>query len=111
MSATAAILSVSRSTSFSSVHFDARGPVLDLFRVHQVVSQARVFVAPLIDVLQILLARDDRAVADLVAGITGARFVLQLLRELVDDPRRNLRALRRVDEAEQDDVCVESSPE
>src|ERR1051325_3273510 len=107
MSATAAIRSVSR-MSLGTINFDARGPAVNVLVAHQPERVARVLVAPLADVLQILLARDDRAVADLLPLVA---FRAGAVHQLVHHPLRHFRAVGRIDEAEQNQMREERAPE
>src|SRR2546430_2012589 len=71
--------------------------------------QSRVFVAPMVDVKQVLLAGDDRAETDLLRRVTSV-FLRQTRSQLFHQPRGDLRAMERIDEAEQDQMRIESAP-
>src|ERR1051326_3974213 len=107
MSATAPIRSVSR-MSLRSINFDARRPALNVLIAHQSVFAARVFVAPLVDVLQILLPRDDRPVANLVRRVI--LFFTRALQQRIEHSEGNFRALARIDEREQNEMREQRAP-
>ena len=96
---------------FRAVLGDRRRPRGDVFVRHRVVvERARIEVAPLFHVDQVLLAREQGSAADSGAGWRGAQRSLQPPNQLVHDPARNALALARVDEAEQDQVGQQHAP-
>src|SRR5258708_1786879 len=81
---------------------DARRPGPDLAIGHRVVGQpARVVVAPVSDVDQILLARQDSATADARPRSGSAARGLEASHQILHDPAWQSVTIARVDEAEQ----------
>src|SRR5438045_281706 len=65
---------------------DRRRPAADLFRRHHALGpQPRVAVAPLLDVLEVLLPRQQRPLADALVGRRAAQLVAQSLPQFVHD--------------------------
>src|SRR5207253_6754899 len=96
--------------SLAPVVLDSGGPLSDLLRRH--ISQRlepRILVTPAIDVDQILLARDDRAVTNLLVAIVPI-FFCQPLRQLVDHPGRYPGPIGGVDISEQDQMRIQRAP-
>ena len=90
---------------------NGRGPRGDVRLRHGVVvERARVAAAPLLNVHQVLLPRQQRAVADAVVGRAAAQGRLQTAHQLVHDPAWYPLALSRVDKAEQHQVRQQHTP-
>src|SRR6267378_1379294 len=72
--------------------------------------QARIGVAPALDVHEVLGAREDRAAADALARLRCRQLALQTCGQLAQDAGRDAVALGRIDEAEQYQVGHEHAP-
>ena len=90
---------------------DARRPGPDLAVSHRVVGQpARVAVAPVLDVDQVLLARQDSATADPRPRSGSAARGLEAAHQILHDPAWQSVTIARVDEAEEHQVAQQHPP-
>jgi MFS family permease len=90
---------------------DARRPAPDLAVGHRVVGQpARVAVAPVLDVDQILLARQDSAAADARPRSGSAARGLEAAHQILHDPAWQSVTIARVDKAEEHQVAQQHPP-
>jgi MFS family permease len=90
---------------------DARRPGQDLALGHRVVGQAaRVAVAPVVDVDQVLLARQDSPAADLRPRSGSAARGLEASHQLLHDPAWQAVTIARVDEPKEHQVAQEHAP-
>src|SRR5581483_3862162 len=67
-------------------------------------------ITPLLDVDEKLLARKKRSLADARFGRRRSHLFSQRIGQSVHDARGNIRAMRRIDETEQQKVAVENAP-
>ena len=96
---------------FRAVLGDGRGPGRDVFVRHRIVlERARIDVAPLLDIDQVLLARQQRAAAYARGRRGGAHRRLEAPDQLLRDPARDALALARIDEAKQDHMSQQHAP-
>ncbi len=78
---------------------------------HRVLGQrADVAVAQALDVEQVLLARQDRPLADALGGRRSAHRIVQTPQQIVHDPARDPLTLAGVDVAEQHQVRQQNTP-
>src|SRR5688572_31628709 len=92
-----------------SVVRDARRPRLRLALGEVAVgSQARIEVAPALDVDEVLRAGQDGAAANTLAGLRRAQLALQPRRQLTHHTGRDAMALAGIDEAEHHEMHQEN---
>src|SRR5260370_14299604 len=90
---------------------DARRPGQDLALGHRVVGQAaRVAITPVVDVDQVLLARQNSPTADLRPRSGSAARGLQASHQLLHDPAWQDVSIDREDEAKEDQMRRSHAP-
>src|SRR5262245_7659332 len=90
---------------------DRGGPVGDLLFGHVAARLgARVLVAPFVDINQVLLAREQRTLADLAVARRDVELREKTVDEVPDHGGWYERALPRVDEAKQDEMAQKDPP-
>jgi MFS family permease len=96
---------------FRAVFGNARRPRRDLVVAHRVFGpRARIQETPLLDVDQVLLARQQRATADALARRGGAQGGLETAHQVLHDPAWQPVTLTRIDKPEQDQLSHEHAP-
>jgi MFS family permease len=90
---------------------DARRPGVDLLVGHRVVGQAaRVTVAPVVDVEEVLLAREESAPTQSLLNGRTARGHFEAPHQILHDPAWHPLTLAGVDEAKEDQVTQQHAP-